>query len=67
MNTLEVELLSERISAGLSAARDRGITLGRPIKRNTELIRALRKQGMTYKQIKEETGTSIGSIQLALK
>lgn len=63
----EKSVLSERVKAGLVAARKRGKKLGRPKTRNSELIRDLRQQGRSYRQISKLLGCSISTVHQELK
>lgn len=59
---LERELVSERTSAGLTAARERGVQLGRRKTRNSDLIRELRKQHYSYAGIARLVGCSKSTV-----
>ncbi|MCO4795425.1 MAG: recombinase family protein [Bacteriovoracaceae bacterium] len=63
----EASIIRERVVSGLNAAKEKGVKLGRPKLRNDELIHSLRDQGMTYKQIKDLTNYSEGTIANSLK
>src|SRR2546430_5043836 len=63
----ERELIRDRVRSGIAAARSRGKRLGRP--RHTVdagRIDNLRRQGLSWSEIKEETGISKGTAQRAL-
>jgi len=47
---------------GLENARAKGKKIGRSKERNSELIRSLRSQGMSYRNIAKLTGYSISTI-----
>jgi putative DNA-invertase from lambdoid prophage Rac len=64
---LEREMIRERVTAGLRAARARGKVLGRPRLNLDADIIALRDQGYTYQEISEQLGVSAGTISTALK
>ncbi len=51
ISQLERELVGERVRNGLANARAKGKRLGRPQKRNNELIRELLSRGLSYRQI----------------
>jgi DNA invertase Pin-like site-specific DNA recombinase len=51
ISQLERELIAERVRNGLANARAKGKRLGRPQKRNNELIRELLSRGLSYRQI----------------
>jgi len=63
---LERELIVERVKNGLKAARARGKHIGRKKLRNSEMIRALRAKGLTYRAIAELCGCSHGSVHAEL-
>ena len=48
VSQLERELIIERVKVGLANARAKGKLIGRKKMRNSEMIRALRKKGLTY-------------------
>ena len=67
---IERETIVSRVRSGLKAAKDRGVVLGRPKKFSREQqdhVRELRKKGLTYKAISEQTGLSHGSVQNLVK
>jgi DNA invertase Pin-like site-specific DNA recombinase len=67
ISQLERELISERVKNGLKNAKAKGSQLGRPKTHNTELIVSLRRQGYTYKQIRDLLGVGHGTITSAIK
>lgn len=64
---LERDLIAERVRCGLANARAKGKHIGRKKLRNSELIRALLKSGMTYRQAAIVANTSHGSIHAEKK
>jgi len=62
----EASLIRERVRAGLRNAKAKGKRLGRPKKRDDEKIIALRKRGLSIRQISKELCISIGAIQRCL-
>lgn len=64
---LERDLIAERVRCGLANARAKGKHIGRKKIRNSELIRALLKSGMTYRQAAIVANTSHGSIHAEKK
>lgn len=63
MSQLERELIVERISSGLKNAKEKGVILGRPLKRNSLLIQELLKsKSYTQKEISILANTSRASI-----
>lgn len=67
---IERETIVARVRSGLEAAKKRGVTLGRPSKLNKEnqiRTRKLRKQGLSYMKIANETGLSHGTVQTLIK
>lgn len=67
VSQLERELIIERVRVGLHNARMKGKHIGRKKTRPSELIRALLKSGMTYRQAAKVSGTSHGSIHAEKK
>jgi len=63
----EREVIGERVKAGLENARSKGKQIGAPKKRNSELIKALRDQGLSYREIAIKAKCSLGSVQAELK
>lgn len=62
LSQLERELISERVKNGIENARAKGKRIGRSKERNSELIRNLRDQSMSYHEIARLTGYSISTI-----
>ena len=62
ISQLERELIVERVKNGLRNAKAKGKILGRKKTRNSELIRALLKSGMTFRAAAKVAGCSQGSI-----
>lgn len=59
--------ISERVQAGLSRARAKGIRLGRrPAAIRAERIRELRERGLSIRQIAREAGVSAMTVQRRL-
>lgn len=70
VSQLERELIIERVKVGLANARAKGKIIGRKKQRNSDMIRALRKKGLTYRSIADLCGCSHGSVHaeiLAMK
>lgn len=63
----ERSLLIERTLLGLAHARRKGVQLGRPRTSDPIEIRRLRAQGMSYREIRRETGASMSSITEATR
>ena len=64
------ECWRKRVLFGLANAREKGKIIGRKKMRNSEMIRALRKKGLSYRAISELCGCSHGSVHaevLAMK
>jgi DNA invertase Pin-like site-specific DNA recombinase len=59
----ERELITERVNAGLKAARQRGVKLGRPAKRqrHAEQVKALLEQGLKTAEISRRLGIPYSS------
>jgi DNA invertase Pin-like site-specific DNA recombinase len=69
---MESETRRERQSAGIAAAKDRGVYTGRPkgaTKAGVDPQRAiqLRKQGLTQEEISQAMGVSVSSVRRYLK
>lgn len=56
------EEMSRRIKEGQKKARSRGQHIGRKKTRNSELIRALLKTGMSQRKIAKAVGISHGTV-----
>ena len=70
VSQLERELIVERVKVGLANARAKGKIIGRKKLRNSDMIRALRRKGLTYRAIADLCGCSHGSVHaevLAMK
>jgi DNA invertase Pin-like site-specific DNA recombinase len=66
ISQLERELVSERVKNGLKNAKASGKQVGKPKKRNSELIRSLREQGLSYRQIAKIAKCSLSSVHAEL-
>jgi DNA invertase Pin-like site-specific DNA recombinase len=67
MAEFERALIQERVRAGLRNARAKGRRLGRPrVIVDVSRIASLRDQGLSWSQIRSETGVSKGTAQRAL-
>jgi DNA invertase Pin-like site-specific DNA recombinase len=71
MAQFERELIKERVSAGMHAARKRGSRIGRPrAYANVDQIRELRAQGVPWRVIAKQldigTGTAVRAAQTSL-
>ncbi len=64
---LERDILIERVRNGLANARAKGVIIGRRKTRPSELIRTLRRSGLSYSQIAKISNTSEGAIGAELK
>lgn len=62
VSQLERELIIERVKVGLANARAKGKIIGRKKLRNSDLNRALRRKGLTYRAIADLCGCSHGSV-----
>lgn len=62
VSQLERELIAERVRNGLANARAKGIHIGRKKMRNSQMIRALFKKGLSYRAIADLCNCSHGSI-----
>ena len=64
----ERSILSERVKAGLTRAREEGKVLGRPIKfANVKKILEDKVNGMTYRQLSAKHGISVGKVHKVLR
>jgi putative DNA-invertase from lambdoid prophage Rac len=66
---LERSLIVERVRSGLRNARAKGKRLGRPttLEVSTDVVRRLRSQGRSLRNIGRELGVSEGCIRRRLK
>lgn len=67
LSQMEREIIAVRVRAGLANARAKGIHIGRKKTRPSELIRALLKKKMKYREISSICNTSHGSINAERK
>jgi DNA invertase Pin-like site-specific DNA recombinase len=68
MAEFERELIRERVSAGIQAARKRGVRLGRPRTYiNPDKIRELRSAGVPWRAIAKRLGVGTGTACRALQ
>jgi DNA invertase Pin-like site-specific DNA recombinase len=68
MAQFERELIKERVSAGMHAARKRGSSIGRPrTYANADKIRALRAQNVPWRTIAAQLGIGTGTAIRALQ
>jgi DNA invertase Pin-like site-specific DNA recombinase len=63
---MERELIVSRVKMGLEGARARGVRLGRPAKRNSDLIQELNARGCTRKEIAQLAGVSAATVSREL-
>lgn len=62
ISQLERELIAERVKNGLKNAKAKGVHIGRKKTRPSELIRTLRRSGLSYSAIAKITNVSEGAI-----
>jgi DNA invertase Pin-like site-specific DNA recombinase len=62
ISQLERELIVERVKNGLRNAKAKGVHIGRKKTRPSELIRTLRRSGLSYSAIAKITNVSEGAI-----
>ncbi len=62
----ERDLITERVRAGVAHAKAKGVKFGRPQTRKEGQIQKLHKEGMSYRQICQTLGVSMGSVQRSL-
>lgn len=67
LNEFTREIIRENTVLGLDHARRNGKVLGRPRKHDPDLIRNLREQGLTYRQISVKLSAPLGTIGRVLK
>lgn len=67
VSQLERDILIERVRNGLANAKSKGVHLGRKKTRPSEMIRALRASGMTYRQISKVCNVSSGAVAAELR
>jgi DNA invertase Pin-like site-specific DNA recombinase len=62
-------IIRERVNAGLAAARQRGVTLGRPVKirARVEEVRVLKAQGFGLSAIARQLRMPVSSVFKAMK
>ena len=64
---LERDLIAERVKAGLANAKSKGIKLGRKKTRNSDLIKELHKQGLSYRKIARLAKCSLSTVHREIK
>lgn len=62
----EASLIKDRCRAGILAAREKGIRLGRPPEVDVEQVRRLRSNGMPLSQIAKQVGCSKTAVHKSL-
>jgi DNA invertase Pin-like site-specific DNA recombinase len=62
MAEFEREILRERVRAGLSRARERGVRLGRPLKLDALKVLRLRRDGMSVRAIARSVGAPASTV-----
>jgi DNA invertase Pin-like site-specific DNA recombinase len=68
MAQFERELIRERVSAGIHAARHRGVRIGRPKTYvNPAKIRQLRNEGMPWREVSKLLGIGVGTAVRTLQ
>ena len=68
MAEFERELIEERVTAGIAAARKRGCRIGRPkVYVSTDKIRHLRDAGVPWRQVAKRLGAGVGTCIRALE
>ncbi len=68
MSEYERELTVNRVNDGIARARREGKTLGRPkVKVDKYLILRLKNRGISYRNIAERLGLSLGVVQRTIK
>ncbi len=68
MAEFERTLIRERVLAGLSAARRKGVRLGRPpmLRQRAAEVKGLRDSGMTLRAIADRLEMKVSSVHKAL-
>jgi DNA invertase Pin-like site-specific DNA recombinase len=67
LSQLERELIRERVKAGLAAARQKGVQIGRKKLGDSVLIRTLLKNGLSFRKVAVIAKCSHGSISAEKK
>ncbi len=67
MAEFEREILRERVRAGLSRARERGVRLGRPLKLDALEVLRLRRDGMSVRAIGRSVGAPASTVADVLR
>jgi DNA invertase Pin-like site-specific DNA recombinase len=63
MAEFERELIKERVTAGMAAARKRGCRIGRPkVYVSSDKVKALRDAGVSWRQIGKRLGVGTGTV-----
>ncbi len=62
----EAAVIKERVLSGLANARSKGVKLGRAFKKGHSVVKSLRSEGKSVKEIAEHTGLSSRSVYRTL-
>jgi site-specific DNA recombinase len=62
----EASVTKERVLSGLASARSKGIILGRPMKKGHSVVKKMRDEGKTVKEIALHTGLSVKTVYKTL-
>lgn len=63
----EAAVIKERVISGIANARSKGIRLGRPFKEGHSVVKKLKSEGKTVREIAKHTGLSKTSVNRTLK
>lgn len=67
INQLERDIINERVKAGISAAKRKGTTLGRPKKDLEQTVKRLKNQGKGIRAIQKELNVGSSLVYRCLK
>lgn len=67
LSAFEREIIKERVVAGIQNAKAKGKRLGRPPLKMEDQVQALRKSGLTFREIQERLQVSPGTVAKYLK
>jgi DNA invertase Pin-like site-specific DNA recombinase len=62
----EAAVIKERVMSGLANAKSKGIKLGRPFKKGHSVVKKMKDEGRTVKEIAEHTGLSPKTVYRSL-
>lgn len=63
----EAAVIKERVLSGIANARSKGVKLGPPFKKGHSVVKKMKREGHSVRQISEHTGLSTTTVYQSLK